>query len=39
VAKVDQHFEPLDDDAVRGPALHIGDEANSTGVVLKRRVV
>ena len=39
VAKVDQRFEPLDDDAVRGAALHVGDEADPAGVVLKRRVV
>ena len=39
VQQVDQQLQPLLDDRVRAPALHVDDEADAAGVVLVPRIV
>jgi hypothetical protein len=39
VVEVDQGLDALLDDVVRGPAVHVGNEGDATGIVLVGRVV
>ena len=39
VLEVQEHFEGFDDDVVRRPPLDVGDEPESAGIMLERRVV
>jgi len=39
VLQVEQHLEGLDDDVVRRAPLDVGDEPETAGIVLERRVV